>query len=145
MKKYMNIALKYAVAAMVWGVFYREFTKWNGFSGDTVLGKIHGHMFLLGMIVFLVIGLYAERFPIEKEKTFTAFMWVYNIGVPLTALMMVIRGIFQVLGTQLSAAADAAVSGIAGIGHILTGTGIILLLIALKKSVSKKEICTEKE
>ena len=32
MKKYLNIALAYAIAAMVGGVFYREFTKYSGFT-----------------------------------------------------------------------------------------------------------------
>lgn len=138
MKKYLNTAFRYAIAAMVWGVFYREFTKWNGFTGVTSLGKVHGHMLLLGMVMFLVTGLYAERFPLEKEKTFSIFMVIYNIGVPLTALMMVIRGIFQVLGTELSSAVNASISGIAGIGHILTGAGIVLLLVSMKRAVEKK-------
>ena len=30
MKKYLNLSLAYAIAAMAGGVFYREFTKWNG-------------------------------------------------------------------------------------------------------------------
>ena len=38
----------------------------------------------------------------------------------------------QVLGMSLSAGASASISGIAGIGHILTGVGIILLLVSLK-------------
>ncbi|MGN1457065.1 MAG: DUF2871 family protein [Acutalibacteraceae bacterium] len=50
--------------------------------------------------------------------------------------MMLVRGITQVLNIPLSSGADAAISGIAGIGHILIGTGIILLLITLRK-VSK--------
>lgn len=136
MKKYLNIAIKYAVAAMIWGVFYREFTKWNGFTGVTTLGKVHGHMFLLGTVMLLITALYADRFPLEKEKTFSAFMIVYNIGVPLTALMMVIRGVCQVRNVPLSAAANASISGIAGIGHILTGVGIILLLISMKKATN---------
>lgn len=135
MKKYLNIALTYAIAAMVCGVFYREFTKWNDFSGTTMLGKAHGHLFMLGMAVFLITALYADRFRLEKEKTFSVFMILYNIGVPLTALMLVIRGVSQVLGTQLSAAVDASISGVAGIGHILTGAGILLLIISLKKAV----------
>ena len=57
----------------------------------------------------------------------------YNIGVPLTAIMLVVRGVAQVGGMALSAAASASISGIAGIGHILTGAGIILLLLSLKK------------
>ena len=89
MKKYLNISFAYAIAAMAGGVFYREFTKFNGYTGVTALGKVHTHLFLLGMLMFLVIALYA--------------------------------------------AANASISGIAGIGHILIGAGIILLLLSLKK------------
>ncbi|MCI6091993.1 DUF2871 domain-containing protein [bacterium] len=68
-------------------------------------------------------------------KSFRVFMWIYNIGVPLTAVMMLVRGVTQVLGLSLSSALSASISGIAGIGHILTGVGIVLLLISLKKTV----------
>lgn len=60
-------------------------------------------------------------------------MWTYNIGVPLTAVMLLVRGVTQVLGVSLSSAADASISGVAGIGHVLTGVGIILLLLSLRK------------
>mgnify|MGYP002074530401 FL=1 len=60
-------------------------------------------------------------------------MWVYNMGVPLTAVMLAVRGVTQVLGLSLSAGASASISGIAGIGHILTSVGIILLILSLKK------------
>lgn len=52
MKKYIHLALIYAVCALVAGVFYREFTKWNGFTGVTTLGKVHTHLFMLGMFLF---------------------------------------------------------------------------------------------
>ena len=134
MKKYLNVSMIYAIAAMVGGVFYREFTKWNGFTGVTSLGKVHAHLFMLGMIVFMVIALFSAHSSLEKQKSFRAFIYIYNIGVPITAAMLAVRGILQVLGTPLSTGADAAISGIAGIGHILTGIGIILLLISLKKT-----------
>ena len=38
MKRYMNLTFLYAVLAMVGGVFYREFTKFNGFTDKTTLG-----------------------------------------------------------------------------------------------------------
>ena len=134
MKKYLNISLIYAIAAMVGGVFYREFTKWNSFTGVTMLGKVHAHLFLLGMMVFLFVALFSESHDLAGQKNFSLFMKIYNIGVPLTAVMLAVRGITQVLGTSLSAGADAAISGIAGIGHILTGIGLILLLMSLKKT-----------
>lgn len=133
MKKYLNVSLIYALAAMAGGVFYREFTKFNHFSGVTALGKVHTHLFLLGMLVYLVIALYAAHNDLSKLRSFRAFLWCYNIGVPLTAAMMVVRGVPQVLGLTLSNAASASISGIAGIGHILTGAGIVLLLVSLKK------------
>lgn len=138
MKKYLNLSLAYAIAAMAGGVFYREFTKYSGFTGVTALGKVHAHLFLLGMLVFLVVALYGAHNDLTKIKTFRAFLWTYNIGVPLTAVMLVIRGVAQVKGLALSAAANASISGIAGIGHILTGAGIILLLLSLK-TVAKNE------
>ena len=47
MKKYLNLSLVYAAAAMSGGVFCREFTKLNGSDGVTALGKVHTHLFLL--------------------------------------------------------------------------------------------------
>lgn len=138
MKRNLNIALIYAIAAMAGGVFYREFTKMNGFDGTTTLGKVHTHLFILGMLVFLLVGLFSAHFErLREKKTFRAFMCIYNVGVPLTAVMMTVRGIFQVLGTELAKGANAAISGIAGIGHILIGTGVILLLVALKKCAAE--------
>lgn len=134
MKKYLNISLAYAVAAMAGGVFYREFTKFNGFTGVTALGKVHTHLFLLGMMVFLVVALFAAHNDLGKIKTFRVFLWTYNIGVPLTALMLALRGVAQIKIQHLSAGLDASLSGLAGIGHILTGVGIVLLLVSLKKT-----------
>lgn len=133
MKKYLNISLIYAIAAMAGGIFYREFTKYQGYTGTTALGKVHTHLFLLGMLTFLVVALYGAHNDLQKMKFFRIFLWSYNIGVSLTAIMLLVRGIAQVQKLDLSVAVDAAISGIAGIGHILTGAGIILLILSFKK------------
>lgn len=133
MKKYLNVSLIYAIAAMVGGVFYREFTKWNRYTGVTALGKVHTHLFLLGMLFFMVVALFAAHSDLSKQKAFRVFFRLYNVGLPLMVVMLVVRGIFQVLQLPLSKGLDAAISGIAGIGHILVGAGLIFLLTALKK------------
>lgn len=135
MKKHLNISLAYAIAAMVGGIFYREFTKYNEFTGITALSKVHAHLFLLGMLVFLVVALYGAHNDLQKIKTFRVFLWTYNVGVSLTSVMLAVRGVAQVRGLALSTVANASISGIAGIGHILTGIGIILLLLSFKKLV----------
>ena len=92
MKKYLNFAFAYAVLAMAGGVFYREFTKWNAFTGATALGKVHTHLFILGMFLFLIVALFAGRGDgLERYKSFRAFLYLYNVGLPLTAVMMVAR------------------------------------------------------
>ena len=136
-KKYFNLALIYATAAMIGGVFYREFTKWNGFTGATALGKVHTHLFILGMLVFLLVALFSQSMDLEKQKTFLTFMKIYNIGLPILSIMMVVRGVIQVLEFDISSRANSAISGVAGAGHVLVGIGIVLLLLTLKKSAKE--------
>lgn len=131
-KKYFNLALIYSIFGMVAGVFYREFTKWNNFTDVTSLGKLHTHLLTLGMLMFLLVAIFSNAMDIEKDKKFNVFMKIYNIGLPILALTMLVRGIIQVRGLTISKAVDASISGIAGIGHILVGVGIVLFLLALR-------------
>lgn len=55
----------------------------------------------------------------------------------LSVFMMLTRGTLEVIGLPLSSALDAYISGIAGIGHILLGTGLILLLTSQRKAKAK--------
>ena len=68
MKRYINSALLYAVLAMVGGVFYREFTKFNGFTTKTTLSVVHTHYFLLGMVFFLLLLLLEKGFSLSCEE-----------------------------------------------------------------------------
>ena len=134
MKKYANSALFYAIAAMVFGVFYREFTKFMGFTGETALSVMHTHYFMLGMMMFLLMLLLDKQFAFTNGKTGRVLL-VYHAGLNLTGVMFLIRGVTQVLGTPLSSGMNAAISGMAGIGHILLGVSMVLLLVQIKKSV----------
>lgn len=136
MKRYANTALLYAILAMVGGVFYREFTKFNGFTAKTALSVVHTHYFLLGMVFFLLILVLEKAFSFTGAKT-GRVLALYHVGLNLTAVMLVVRGVPQVLGTSLSAGMNAAISGIAGIGHILLGVSLILMLLQIKRSVTK--------
>lgn len=134
MKRYINTALLYAVFAMAGGVFYREFTKFNGFTGNTALSFVHTHYFLLGMVVFMLLLLTEKSFSFTGAKT-GRILAVYHIGLNLTVVMLAVRGVAQVLAFELSAGMNAAISGIAGIGHILLGISMVLLLVQIKRSV----------
>lgn len=131
-KRYANLALIYAVVAMVFGVFYREFTKFNDFSGQTRLSVLHTHYFMLGMFFFLILMLMEKVFSFSGENT-GKILIVYQVGLNITGLGFLLRGLMQVWGEQLSKGMDASISGIAGIGHILTGVCIALLLLNVRK------------
>lgn len=54
-------------------------------------------------------------------------------------IMLIVRGVTQVQGLELSRGLDAAISGIAGIGHILVGIGMIFYFMMLKKLIGEKK------
>lgn len=140
MKKCLNISFVYAIASLASGVFFREFTKLNDFDGVTALGKVHPHLFLLGAALFLVLGLFCTQFKsLPEKKLFRSFLCVYNIGVAATAALMAVRGVFEVLGTELSKGANGAISGIAGLAHMTVAAGIIMMFIALKSAAKTEE------
>lgn len=138
MKRYLNSAFGYAIAAMVCGVFYREFTKFSGFTGQTTLSVMHTHYFAMGMLVFLLLAVLEKQLCFTNAKT-RIRLALYHGGLNLTAGMLLLRGVLQVRGTALSAGLNAAISGMAGIGHILLGAGLILLLLQLRKSADSSK------
>lgn len=133
MKKYLNLSFIYAILAIISGVFYREFTKFNAFSGKTTLAFTHLHFFVLGTLLFLIIALFVQKTTLEDVKSFKTFMKLYNVALPFMVIMFYVRGIVQVLNIELTTAMNASISGIAGIAHIIMTISIVLLFNSLKK------------
>ena len=136
MKRIMNASIVYFVLAMVAGVFYREFTKFNDYSGTTVLSVLHTHLLVLGTGLFLIIAVVCKITDLANNKLFRKFFIIYNITLPYMVLMMLVRGIVQTTGTVLSRSLNGMLSGFAGLSHIGIMISLILLLISLKKELS---------
>lgn len=134
MKKLWNTAFGYFLAAMAAGVFYREFTKFNGFTGRTTLAFAHVHLMVLGTVVFLFLGLAAKVTNLTEQKGFHIFCIVYNIALFFMVTVMIVRGIYQTLGTELSRGMDASISGIAGLSHIAIAGALIYLFMIFRKT-----------
>jgi len=139
MKKLLNLSLIYFICAMIGGVFYREFTKYMGFTGRTTLSLVHVHLLVLGTLLFMILTLFCRNTDLQNNQKFKLFLVLYNIGLPLMVIMLVIRGVIQVLELQLSKGANAAVSGIAGIAHIIITVALVILFLALKSIITKWE------
>jgi hypothetical protein len=147
-KRNLITAFVYLIAGLCFGVFYREFTKWNGFSGITSLGFAHPHLIALGMLLFLGLYFGLKDSEVLKSWKYKTFYIVYNIGLPGTVIMMLVRGILQVKGisvaaSSLSAGMDGMISGIAGVFHITMATGLIFLFLALLEGEKKKHLTAQ--
>ena len=133
MKKIFNAAFTYMIIGVLAGLFYREFTKANDFpSGEfTQLGLVHTHLLTLGFIVLLIVLALDKVFGLSGTKLFSWFFWLYNVGVILTAGMMVWHGSLTVLGEE----SNAMIAGIAGLGHIALSVSLVLFFLVLRKKV----------
>ncbi|MBO1331401.1 DUF2871 domain-containing protein [Streptomyces sp. VRA16 Mangrove soil] len=129
MKKLLNAAHLYMILGVVSGLYYRELTKAEHFTGQTQLGVVHTHVLALGMLFFLVVLALEKLFSLTASALFGWFFWIYNAGLVITVGMMTLHGTLTVLGRD----SGAAVSGIAGLGHILLTAGLVLLFITIGK------------
>ncbi len=136
-KKWINLSILYAILGLASGVFYREFTKWNGFTGISSLRVMHVHYIVLGALMFLLFITLEQSFGFSSQKRSGLVLALYQIGLNWTELLFLVRGICTVKAMNLSSAANAAISGIAGIGHILLAIGLVWLLFLIKKSIAK--------
>ena len=131
MKKQAIMTVTYMVVGLVSGVFYREYTKLMGFTGETQLSTIHTHALVLGMLFFLIVLALEPNFQLSKMKEYRKFLISYNAGVALTLVMMVVRGILQVQGFE----GNGAISGLAGVGHILVTIGLVFFVRILFQAI----------
>ncbi|AOZ72160.1 hypothetical protein BK816_01650 [Boudabousia tangfeifanii] len=135
-----KLAIIYMALALVAGFFYREYTKAMDFSGHTNMSVMHTHYFVLGMFFFLVLLALENSFKFLGTKLGRIGVIVYNIFLNVTVIMLLVRGMVQVGGTELAKGPNAAISGIAGLGHIGLTAGLIMILVALYKAVAKQEV-----
>lgn len=133
MKKYFNLAFLYLILALVGGVFYREFTKFNNYVGDTTLSIVHVHYFVLDFIMNILLFILTKDKFEDKKLKITYIL--YNIGLNLTILMFIVKGIISVVDSSLIQSLEGMLAGLAGIGHIILGVSILLLLVFLRKII----------
>lgn len=93
MKHCINYSIVYTVLAIIGGMLYREFTKINDYAVWTTLSVVQAHYFILGMMFFLILGLISMNMNLKINRA----VLFYNIGLNLTAIMLIVRGIIQVL------------------------------------------------
>ncbi|WP_353809898.1 DUF2871 domain-containing protein [Agromyces sp. SYSU T00194] len=136
MRRLFTASFTYLIAGVLSGLFYREFTKLNGFpeGESTQLGLAHTHLLTLGFVVLLVVLVLERLFALSRSRLFGWFFWTYNTGVVLTSAMLVWHGSLTVLGEE----PGAMIAGIAGLGHMLLTAGLVLLMSALGRALGRE-------
>ncbi len=128
-RRIAEMAFVYLIFGLAAGVFFREFSKAYRFTADSALSNMHGHLIMLGafglMMVYVLLVILNQKNPQLLARLKRPLM-LWHIGLSLTVIMMMIKGMIEVLGYNYYGAIVAAVSGVAGIGHILLATALVL-------------------
>ncbi|PBC75441.1 uncharacterized protein DUF2871 [Streptomyces sp. TLI_235] len=131
MRRILNTAHIYMILGVVSGLYYRELTKAEDFTGDTQLAVVHTHLLALGMLFFLIVLVLEKQFSLTRSRLFDWFFWIYNAGMALTVGMMALHGTLTVLGRE----SGEAIAMTAGLGHVLLTAGLVLLFVGLGKRI----------
>lgn len=126
----------WAGIGLVSGLYWREFTKLNDFTGVTQLATAHTHALAIGMLVFLAMLALAKLFPLA-DKALGRIVVLYNVGVGLTWGVMVLKGTLQVLGIEF--ASSPMLSGFAGLGHMVIAGALLYYFLVLGPAVKSAE------
>lgn len=132
-KKLFNISFMFLILGLALGVFYREFTKFNGFTGYSTLSVLHVHTLVLGFFFFLIVMILNNAFNLEKAKKFSAWIYVYIVSLIGVISTFTWRGILQVRETDF-----AGLPHIAGVLHFMLGASLIWFMIIVKNQVSQR-------
>lgn len=128
MKRLMNASIVYAILGLMGGVFYREFTKMNGFTGFTTLSVVHSHYLMLEMELFLLLVVVEKNLHFVDNKVLK-YLLFYHIGLNLTVVMLVVRGVVQVLSLEVLSVV------LFGIAHLILGISMVLVLILIRNCI----------
>jgi hypothetical protein len=127
-RKIFTAAAVYTGLGLVGGVYYRELTKAEHFTGTTQLSVVHTHLLALGMLFFLVVLALEKSFTLTASRWFPLFFVVYQAGLGLAVTMFLVHGTLTVLGHQTG----QLISYVAGLGHVGLTAGLVFFLLALK-------------
>ncbi|WP_420840244.1 DUF2871 family protein [Aerococcus christensenii] len=85
-------------------------------------------------MVFLLVALCDVNTDWEQKRIFPIFIKLYNMGLSLLSVTMLVRGVVQALGVEILKEVHSTLSGVAGIGHIYRRNRNCVLLLVLRKS-----------
>lgn len=80
------------------------------------------------MVFFLLLVVVEKNFHFVDNKVLK-YLLFYHIGLNLTVVMLVVRGVVQVLSLDVSSAV------LFGIAHLILGISLVLVLISIRNCI----------
>lgn len=120
------ISATWGALGLLMGLIFRELTR-SSSTDPGMLGLMHGHTLVLGMVFILIVTLLEGQYALSRFRSFTVFLYSWNLGLAITVGMMFANGVRSLSGAEHS----AAIAGIAGLGHIALTIGLIAFFRAL--------------
>ena len=131
-RKIFISAATYGILGLLAGFFVRTYTHGMGMQDSNHLSVLHTHILALGFFFFLIAIALEKLYTLSShKKLFSAFFWVYSVGLAMTVVSMFSIGVIQANGGEES----KALVGISGLGHILITAGIIIYIATINKAL----------
>lgn len=135
-------AVVWTVVGLVGGLAYREVTKLLEFTGRTQLAFVHTHALVWGTVFMFVLLALAVVLPgLTADRRMRWGLHLFNAGLVLTVGMLAFKGALQAM--EVSWADHAALAGVSGLGHMTLTAALVLLLLAVGRSVRSAQARSE--
>jgi hypothetical protein len=122
-------AAAWTVVGLAGGLGFREITKAAHFDGATQLAVVHTHALTLGTVAMLAVLALNRLLGLGSDTRMPWFIWTWNIGLLITVGMLAVIGTLQISDPRLPD--NAALDGVAGMGHILLTAALVLLFLVI--------------
>lgn len=134
-----DMSLTFLILGLIGGVFYREFTKYYAWELKTTLSVIHVHLIVLGFFMVILLYILIKSYLNEMASIKIPFFF-YVLGLIWTITAFFVRGIYTITNPTGGLFPDPALSGFAGIGHILVSVTLVCLLLKVHALHTLKEV-----
>ncbi|QWU46105.1 DUF2871 family protein [Bacillus sp. NP247] len=129
MKKLYNASFTYLIIGLLSGIFAREYGKFKGIIGSTLLNLLHTHTLVLGFFFFLIALGLAKVFAFHEVKGFNNWFILHNVALTLMLGSLAARGLLQLNGADFK-----GLTYIVGFSHSMMAFTLVWFMILLKKS-----------
>ena len=128
MKKLYNASFTYLIIGLLSGIFAREYGKYKGILGSTLLNLLHTYTCTWLFFFLIALGL-AKVFAFHEVQGFNKWFVLHNIALTLMLGSLAARGLLQLNGADFK-----GLTYIVGFSHSLMAVTLIWFMLLIKKS-----------